>query len=107
MSEPRVVKVALVTGSTSGIGAAIARRLAKDGYTVALHSARSAETGQAMAKELHVPVVALGVVLGVKPRAAMFCSRRSVRVAVARAGLVIDSVHSARSHDTWLLRRPV
>jgi len=45
-------KVALVTGSTSGIGAAIARRLSRDGYVVALHSRSSADTGRAMAKEL-------------------------------------------------------
>jgi NAD(P)-dependent dehydrogenase (short-subunit alcohol dehydrogenase family) len=45
-------RVALVTGSSSGIGAAIVRRLMKDGYTVALHSSRSVEAGQKMAKEL-------------------------------------------------------
>jgi NAD(P)-dependent dehydrogenase (short-subunit alcohol dehydrogenase family) len=45
-------RVALVTGSTSGIGAAIARRLSHDGYVVALHSRSSAEVGRAMAAEL-------------------------------------------------------
>ncbi|MBN3811813.1 SDR family oxidoreductase [Paraburkholderia sp. Ac-20347] len=44
--------VALVTGSTSGIGAAIAHRLHADGYSVILHSRNSAETGEAMAREL-------------------------------------------------------
>ena len=44
-------RVALVTGSSSGIGAQIARRLAKDGYEVVVNS-RSAETGQAVADEL-------------------------------------------------------
>jgi NAD(P)-dependent dehydrogenase (short-subunit alcohol dehydrogenase family) len=44
--------VALVTGSTSGIGEAIARRLAHEGHAVILHSRSSVETGQALASDL-------------------------------------------------------
>lgn len=43
-------KVALVTGSTSGIGMAIAKRLAEDGFTIAFHSKSSVMVGQELAK---------------------------------------------------------
>ncbi|SIO67187.1 SDR family NAD(P)-dependent oxidoreductase [Paraburkholderia phenazinium] len=44
--------VALVTGSTSGIGAAIARRLSHEGFAVVVHSRSSVEAGEALAAEL-------------------------------------------------------
>lgn len=45
-------KVALVTGSTSGIGEATARRFAADGMTVVVHSRSSRDAGLALAAEL-------------------------------------------------------
>jgi ketoreductase RED2 len=45
-------RVAVVTGSSSGIGAATARALAAEGATVVVNSSRSPEAGRALAAEL-------------------------------------------------------
>ncbi|WP_241073714.1 SDR family NAD(P)-dependent oxidoreductase [Achromobacter insuavis] len=86
---PDSLPVALVTGSTSGIGAAIARRLSREGYAVVLHSRQSAEAGRALAAEL-------GSAVYVQADLAVDADRvRLVREAVAAWGRLDVLVNNA------------
>src|SRR5512143_1735565 len=52
MNKPLSRKVALVTGGSRGSGAAIVRRLAKDGADVAFTYSKSAKAAGALVKEV-------------------------------------------------------
>jgi 3-oxoacyl-[acyl-carrier protein] reductase len=52
MSQTDKKRVAIVTGASRGIGVAIARRLAQEGFAVAINYASSAKEAEALAAEL-------------------------------------------------------
>ncbi|RPF29569.1 ketoreductase RED2 [Streptomyces sp. Ag109_G2-6] len=86
MSESRV---ALVTGSSSGIGAAVAERLAAEGIRVVVNSARSAEAGKELAARLPDAVYVQGDVSDAED------ARRIVRTAIEAYGRLDILVNNA------------
>ena len=53
MSLPLAGKVAIITGSSRGIGAAIAKRLAVDGASVVINYVNTADVAQSLADEIN------------------------------------------------------
>lgn len=107
MSERLKGKVAIVTGSTQGIGLAIARRFAAEGAMVTLNSHREDEAAHAITRELG-PERSLFVHADVADRAAMeaLAARTierfgKVDILINNAGMNVFDDPLALSEEDW------
>ncbi|HSU78734.1 MAG TPA: 3-ketoacyl-ACP reductase FabG2, partial [Burkholderiales bacterium] len=94
----------LVTGSSRGIGRAIAGRLAKQGFAVTVHCRRSREQADALAREIKAPVLEFDV----RDRAAVqraleadVAQRGAYYGVVLNAGVARDNAFPALGDDDW------
>jgi NADP-dependent 3-hydroxy acid dehydrogenase YdfG len=90
MSTDPTSRVAVVTGASSGIGAATARALAADGHRVAL-LARRADRIEQLAEDLGGPDRAIAIVADVTDRDALVAAARQVRDAFGPAGVLVNN----------------
>ncbi|MDP3538227.1 MAG: 3-oxoacyl-ACP reductase FabG [Azonexus sp.] len=102
------MKRALVTGGSGGIGAAICRRLAADGYHVIVHANRGRDKAEAIVKEITVAGgSAEAVAFNVTERAATSAALEQllevgpIQVLVNNAGIHADAVFPGMSAEQW------
>ena len=103
-----MTRVALVTGASQGLGAAIARRLARDGFSVALAARRATET-EAVAESIRVAggsakAVRCDVTDRVQVDAAVesvVAEFGSLDVLVSNAGVTRDALVHKMTDDDW------
>ena len=100
------MKTALVTGSSRGIGAAIARRLHADGWKVYINYLESEEKALAIARELGAEAIRADVADPAQVRA-MFRQIGEVDLLVNNAGIVVPGLLQDISDDVWQRLRGV
>jgi 3-oxoacyl-[acyl-carrier protein] reductase len=108
MSMPSSLKRALVTGGSGGIGSAICRRLASDGYSVIVHANRRRATAQAVASDIidrggRAEAVAFDVTDAQATAAALEALLESgpIQVLVNNAGIHDDAVFPGMQLAQW------
>jgi 3-oxoacyl-[acyl-carrier protein] reductase len=96
-------KRALVTGGSGGIGAAICRRLAADGFEVIVHANRRLDTAKALAEELGARAVAFDVTDGAATLAALEAMLEAgpIQVLVNNAGIHDDAPFPGMKRAQW------
>ena len=100
------MKTALVTGSSRGIGAAIARRLHADGWKVYINYLESEEKALAIARELGAEAIRADVADPAQVRA-MFRQIGEVDLLVNNAGIVVPGLLQDISDELWQRLRGV
>ena len=100
------MKTALVTGSSRGIGAAIARRLHADGWKVYINYLESEEKALAIARELSAEAIRADVADPAQVRA-MFRQIGEVDLLVNNAGIVVPGLLQDISDELWQRLRGV
>ena len=97
-------RVALVTGGTRGIGAAISRALKKAGYNVAANYGGNDEAAQAFKKDTKIPVFKWDVSDYVACEQGIVSVENEVgpvEVLVNNAGISRDAMFQKMSHQQW------